>query len=66
MYRKCISVVGGIKTCERASFCHSLPYYTHTYNIEPYVRYSVSVKASTRVGFGEPVEVTLYSKEGGK
>ena len=34
-------------------------------NAGPYVRYSVSVTASTVVGSGDPVEETLYSQEGG-
>ncbi|CAI8050349.1 Receptor-type tyrosine-protein phosphatase delta [Geodia barretti] len=32
--------------------------------IRPYVRYSVSVSASTRVGTGEPVEEIIYSQQG--
>ena len=48
---------------------HSTPLRTYTnviVIIDTYERYMVLVKASTAVGFGDPVQVRLYSQEGSK
>ena len=37
-----------------------------TFYTEPYVRYTVVVRAATSVGKGDPQIMTFYTKEGGK
>ena len=37
-----------------------------TFYTEPYVRYTVVVRAATSVGKGDPKIMTFYIKEGGK
>ena len=37
-----------------------------TFYTEPYVRYTVVVRAATSVGKGDPNIMAFYTKEGGK
>ena len=37
-----------------------------TFYTEPYVRYTVIVRAATSVGKGDPYIMAFYTKEGGK
>ena len=37
-----------------------------TFYTEPYVRYTVVVRAATSVGKGDPYIMAFYSNEGGK